>query len=118
MRERCPTCHQLKPQRIAKTRSKPRRGPMRDQKYRRWCREQRCAVSGVPPGPFIIDPAHTENGGMRCKGPDSSCVPLERSLHLEYDRGRMAFEAGYGVDMRALAKEYYAAYLKETSVET
>jgi hypothetical protein len=102
---------------------KPRRGPMRSPKYLAWCRQHWCAVSHAVPGVFlpwagryaIIDPAHTQGNGMASKGPDSSCVPLERALHEEYDRGRAAFEALYHVDMKALAAEHYQRFLKETA---
>ena len=30
--------------------------------------------------------------------------------HREYDAGRKAFEKKYGLDMKAIAKEYYQAY--------
>jgi hypothetical protein len=52
---------------------------------------------------------------MRSKGPDSSCVPLCRKHHDEYDAGRKAFEKKYGVSMKALAAEHYARYQKETN---
>ena len=47
----------------------------------------------------IIDPAHTQNNGGSSKGPDSSCAPLCRAHHMEYDNGREAFEEKYGIDM-------------------
>jgi len=51
----------------------------------------------------LSDPAHTANNGMRSKGPDSSCAPLCREHHQEYDAGRKAFEAKYQIGMRAVA---------------
>ncbi len=94
---------------------KPRRGPMRDAGYRRWLSNRICAVTILAEREdcrdiFPCDPAHTENNGMGSKGPDSSCVPLCRKHHREYDAGRKAFEKKYGLDMKAIAKEYYAAY--------
>lgn len=108
-----------KPKPIPQKRTKARRGPMRDPAYRRWCRQELCAV-GVACGsetcsPFMrqFDPAHTQNNGMRSKGPDSSCVPLCRKHHTEFDTGRAAFEKKYGVDLKQIAREHYARYLEE-----
>lgn len=82
---------------------------MRDKGYRDWIREYRhCAICcGYP-----CDPAHTVNNGMRSKGPDSSCAPLCREHHREYDGCRKAFEFKYGINMQEKAAEWYAAYLK------
>ncbi len=112
---------------VKKKRSKPRRGPMRDPKYRRWLRQAMgnfcivwisgnvgaCCSDALNP-----EAAHTQNNGMSSKGPDSSCVPLCRKHHREYDAGRAAFEAKYGIDMKAEAAKYYARYLEETSCAT
>ncbi len=105
---------------IKKKRAKPRRGPMRDPEYRAWCRWQMCVVL-VKAATFygccdqlsLCDAAHTENNGMRSKGPDSSCVSLCRKHHVEYDRGRKAFEEKYEIDMRAAARASYDDYLDE-----
>lgn len=121
-----------KPKPIPQKRTKARRGPMRDPKYRRWCRKQECAIlremdsnddrSDVcVDDPALMfnacDPAHTQNNGMRSKGPDSSCVPLCRKHHQEYDAGRAAFEKKYGVNMKKLAAEHYARYQAEARTE-
>lgn len=118
---------------VRKKRSKPRRGPMRDKGYRNWLKEQPCAVSDrIPlanghvitfpkpvPGVFTFDceqqtdPAHTVNNGMGSKGPDSSCAPLCRKHHREYDAGREAFENKYGVDMKKIAAQNWARYESE-----
>jgi hypothetical protein len=55
--------------------------------------------------------AHTQNNGMGSKGPDSSCAPLCRKHHREYDSGREAFEAKYGIDMKQLAADWHKEYL-------
>lgn len=98
----------------------PRRGPMRDLAYRRWIRELICIVYG--PGRLWenlncvtapTDAAHTENNGMSSKGPDSSCVPLCRVHHREYDAGREAFERKYNVNMRQIAARFYDRYQAE-----
>jgi hypothetical protein len=111
---------------VKKRRAKPRRGPLRDKIYRRWVSGQFCAVSANydwekrEPGDMCSgsgntpkDPAHTENNGMGSKGPDSSCAPLCRKHHREYDAGRAAFEQKYGVDMKAIAAQLWARYQQE-----
>ena len=69
------------------------------------------------------DPAHTERGGMSMKGPDSSCAPLCRFHHNQFDGkvklangevGRRAFEDFYHIDMQAIAKAWWEAYLKKS----
>ncbi len=126
------TCELGEARPIPRVRTTPRKGPMRDPKYRAWCRTQPCAVSGVVPGHYInpsgqvgqwreaiIEPAHTERNGLASKGPDSSCVPLEHALHEEFDAarntaGRAAFDKKYGVSMKQLAVAHYQRFLKET----
>jgi hypothetical protein len=121
-----------------KRRRKPRRWPSdipadswRNPEYRRYLREEgRCVVPGCYShqlrfGGGICDPAHTEKGGMRQRGPDSSCVPMCRSCHDCYDgktplpkhadgtprpRNHAAFEEFYGVDMKAEAAKWWAAF--------
>lgn len=129
MIRRTPLKRSTKP--IPKRRAKPRRGPMRDPEYRAFlsidgscvacCMKLR--VMGwrdpIRLPTELCDPCHTENGGMRMKGPDSSCAPLCRVHHDEYDGrrklpngevGRLAFEAYYGVDMKAVAKAWWDLY--------
>ncbi len=105
------------PKRIPCKRAKPRKGPMRDPKYRRWLHGEPCAVRWflgmASPCSGGSDAAHTKNNGMRSKGPDSSCVPLCRKHHSEYDADRAAFEKTYGVNMREIAAEHHACYIKE-----
>lgn len=98
---------------------KPRRGPMRSKAYREWCAQQYCAIGWLCGSEtcsafmFRADAAHTKNNGMSSKGPDSSCVPLCRKHHRKYDASRAAFEVKYDVDMKKLAEEYYARFLRE-----
>lgn len=54
--------------------------------------------------------AHTDNNGLSSKGDDFTCVPLLPVLHREYDAGREAFEKKYGVDLKAIAGQYWAYY--------
>lgn len=97
---------------IAKRRAKPRRGPMRCPEYRRWLTGQRCIACIVEGIAYTrdSDPAHTINNGMRSKGPDSSCVPLCRLHHEEYDAGREVFEKKYRLTMRLIAPIWYALF--------
>jgi hypothetical protein len=99
---------------IRSRRAAPRKGPMRDANYRAFCRTKNCARCGrVPTSRFPSDPAHTRNNGMSSKGPDSSCAPLCRPCHSEYDAGRKAFEVKTNLNMAAVAAQHYAEYLKE-----
>lgn len=92
---------------MIRRRSAPRRGRQENKKYRAWLIVHgRCAVCGV----IGCDPCHTENGGMRMKGPDSSCAPLCRKHHREFDSGRARFEAKYVIDMCAVAERWYRMY--------
>lgn len=103
---------------IPKRRLKPRRGPLRCPAFRAYLRSKRCAIADVAghvcfPGPHQCDPAHTQNNGMRSKGPDSSCAPLCRAAHDEYDTGRKTFEMKYGIDMKACAFAHWMLFLIE-----
>lgn len=115
----------LKRSPVCKKRRKARRGPMREPKYRHWLKTEWCVIirrrdvsmvdacNNVGCLPYLSDPAHTENNGTSSKGPDSSCVPLCRKHHREYDAGREAFEKKYGVHMPKIAAEHYARYKAE-----
>lgn len=88
---------------------------MRDQAYMDWLKSRKCSVLGcfpAMPWPYgmFVDPAHTQNNGMGSKGPDSSCAPLCRMHHREYDAGRAAFEKRYKVDMRREAEAHHALF--------
>jgi hypothetical protein len=97
----------------------PRRGPWRSVKYRRWIAEHLCrvGVGGVPGNRLGIgicsQAAHTSNNGTSSKGADSSCIPLCPEHHREYDAGRKAFEKKYGVDLKAIAAQYFQQWLSE-----
>ncbi len=72
-----------------------RRGPARDPKYRAFVRTLACCVCGTSRG---VEAAHTgEDGGMRMKASDYSCIPLCPACHrtgtYAYHRlGREGFE--------------------------
>lgn len=121
---------------VKRRRSGVRRGPWRSREFRGFISEQCCALwlrllearkSGAEitdeirlgarcRTPTFVDPAHTENNGMSSKGPDSSCAPLCRQHHLEYDANREAFETKYAVDMKAIAAQYYQQWLSEGNI--
>lgn len=91
-----------------------RRGPWRSLAYRQWISSFSCCICD----PFAVSPkergtsqaAHTENNGMRSKGPDSSCVPLCPSHHRSFDQARASFATYHNVDLREKAKEYFAEW--------
>lgn len=98
-----------------------RQGPWRSVEYRRWISQHWCCVCfGVDivtrSDISVSQAAHTENNGMASKGDDSACVPLSMSVHDEYDAGRLAFEHKYGIDLKAIAAQYYAQWLSEGNV--
>jgi hypothetical protein len=105
---------------VTKVRTKPRRGPLRSKEYRTWLHGKICVVAGhgelckYANWGTTSDAAHTQNNGMRSKGPDSSCVPLCRKHHREYDADRTAFERKYYVSMSKLAERHYAQFISET----
>jgi hypothetical protein len=93
---------------------------MRSPAYRLWLRSfgycEACRQSGLlarDPFTRIIDPCHTANNGLSSKGPDNSCAPLCRVHHREFDRGRTAFQAAYGIDMPALAAIWWGEWLRQ-----
>ena len=114
----------------SKRTGKPRRGPWRSPAFRAYVRIHPCVACqklcgncgakcvgvgrcvGVP-----VDACHTENNGMSSKGPDSSCAPGCRKHHREFDAGRKAFEAKYGVDMKAVSVELFASWCAETGFD-
>jgi hypothetical protein len=102
--------------RIQTRRRVPRRGPatipqeeFRNAAYKLWIKMAGHCIVCHAPG---CDPAHTENNGMRSKGRDSSCVPLCRVHHQEYDSGRVAFEAKYELDMKREAAIWWGKFLE------
>lgn len=86
--------------------------PLRDKGYRNFLHDVPCSVCWSQQS----EACHTQNNGMGSKGPDSSCAPLCHKHHMEYDSGRKAFEAGYGVDMKAIAAIWWQRYLQKKKV--
>lgn len=116
----------MKPRKPIKRKRGVRRGPARIPAYRKYLRDDcTCVICNqlikrheyhlVPNDRSALwpDPAHTVNNGTSSKGPDSSCAPLCRTHHREYDAGRLAFEHKYKIDMKAIAAQYYAQWISE-----
>lgn len=110
----------------------PRRGPLRDKAFRQFVSKFPCVacrvIAGLPPIPdfdswprevSISQASHSQNNEQSSKGSDSTCAPLCTvdilDHHTEYDANRKAFEKKYGVNMRALAAQYWARYQEEHS---
>lgn len=112
------TVHGRKPMRQAenaaprKTTPMPRNplphGPLRDEAYKAWIRQQPSLVSGKTP----CDAAHTgSDGGMGQKASDDTCVPLTRAEHREYHRiGKAAFEKRYRLNFADACNRLNAAW--------
>jgi hypothetical protein len=85
-------------------RRKPRRGPARSWKYLAWIRTMPSIVSGL----YGCEAAHTgDDGGMRMKASDFSCLPLTPAEHREYHQlSRERFEAKHGIDCRQLVRQF------------
>lgn len=103
---------------------KPRRGPMRNAKYKAWLKGRVCQACRIMKLIYrdrlcasgeVVDPCHTSNNGMSSKGPDSGCAPLCRSHHEEFDSGREAFDAKYNISMSEQAAIHYALFLSEAA---
>lgn len=107
IQRRTPLARSTKP--IPRKRAKPRRGPLRSPEYRAWLKERRCCICRSRE----CDPAHTKNNGMRSKGPDSSCAPLCREHHGEFDAGRKAFEVKYEISMEQAAAAHWFLFRLE-----
>jgi hypothetical protein len=78
-----------------------------DEAYRDYIRGLPCCVSGLYP----VDPAHVKSRGSG--GADlGNMVPLVHHLHRELDHqiGRREFEAKYGVDLAAIARNLGERY--------
>jgi hypothetical protein len=95
------------PQRLAPDTYKPKER-LRSTAHRDWVRSFRCSVPGCQLMP--IEVAHinrASNGGMARKASDAFTVSLCREHHAESHRGERTFEKRHGVDLMALAQEFY-----------
>ena len=91
---------------------KPKRdGRIRSQAHLRWVRAHLCCVAnGNCEGP--IEAAHVRTGtggGTGLKPGDNWAISLCRLHHgVQHQRGEGLFETTFGIDMKALAVEFWA----------
>jgi hypothetical protein len=91
--------------------------------YTDWLKTQACCLTGRVTGEWAwmgfgwdpweyvhVDPAHVIK---RSRGSDDlyNCIPLARHLHNEQEAKNAEFEAKYGRDLKALAREYTKRWL-------
>jgi hypothetical protein len=85
---------------------KPRRSPA----HRAWVRGHACSACGSQSG---IECAHVRtgtDGGVGIKPSDRWCISLCKECHVRQHRiGERTFEVAWGIDMKALAEEFYRA---------
>lgn len=73
-----------------------------------WVRQHHCCVPGCQFMP--IEVAHINRAstrGMGVKSSDAQTVSLCRDHHAESHRGERTFERRHGLDLMALAREFY-----------
>jgi hypothetical protein len=90
---------------MREVRGKPK---IRSQAHRDWVRSHRCCVPGCQLMP--IECAHVRragNSGQGFKPSDAFTVSLCAEHHAESHRGERTFESKHGVDLMALAEEFY-----------
>lgn len=95
------------PQRLASDHFKPKER-LRSTAHRDWVRSHRCSVVGCHLMP--IEVAHVNrasNGGMARKASDAFTISLCRDHHGESHRGEKTFEGRHGLNLIALAEEFY-----------
>lgn len=76
--------------------------------HRAWVRSFHCSVPGCQLMP--IECAHVRranNSGMGIKPSDAFTLALCREHHAESHRGEATFERKHGMDLMALAEEFY-----------
>ena len=85
---------------------------------REWCRESRCVLDGVAPNIGCLyydgrsDPAHVIPVS-RGSGDFDNLISLCRLHHMEQEGRTKAFEAKFGVNLKAIARQTTARFLKE-----
>lgn len=82
----------------------------RCQPFLKWLRGRNCAINS-PACCWAIEAAHCDHGGdkgMGTKPSDRFAIPLCGRHHdRQHTLGRKTFEARYGIDMLAIASEYW-----------
>lgn len=97
------------PGRLAPDTYKPK-ARLRSTAHRDWVRSHHCSVPGCQLMP--IEVAHVNRAstrGMGQKSSDAQTVSLCRDHHAESHRGERTFERKHGLDLMALAQEFYRA---------
>lgn len=97
------------PQRIKVKSDKAERGK-RSPAHRAWVRGFACSACGSTEA---IEVAHVRvgtDGGMGIKPSDKWCISLCKSCHAQqHQQGEKTFEKAHGIDMKALAMEFFKA---------
>lgn len=95
------------PQRLAPDTYKPKER-LRSTAHRDWVRSHHCSVPGCQLMPIEVAHVNTAaNRGVSRKASDAFTVSLCRDHHAESHRGERTFERKHGVNLMALAKEFY-----------
>lgn len=95
------------PGRLAPDTYKPK-ARLRSTAHRDWVRSHHCCVPGCTQMP--IEVAHINRAstrGMGQKSSDAQTISLCRDHHSESHRGERTFETKHGLDLMALAQEFY-----------
>lgn len=95
------------PARLAPDIVKPK-ARLRSTAHRDWVRKHHCSVPGCHQMP--IEVAHVgkaNNHGIGKKASDAFTLSLCRDHHQESHRGDKTFQKKYGLDLMALAREFY-----------
>jgi hypothetical protein len=93
-----------------------RAGPARNWRYRLWIRSLPCAVCGLEP---CGEAAHTgDDGGLRQKSSDYSCIPLCPSCHTTgpaayHVLGYLEFECRHSIDIDELVRRLNGLWFRE-----
>lgn len=97
------------PQKLARNSGKADAGK-RSPGHRKWIRGHACSVCGST---VAIECAHVRtgtDGGTGMKPSDIWCISLCSECHAEQHRiGETIFEIKHGIDMKALAMEFFKA---------
>lgn len=94
--------------------SYPKTKTVRDKKYLKWLRTQRCSNPNCMHGGVKVDVVATHTGGaMALKGDDSSALPLCFWCHAEEHMGALTFWKG--TDREQLVIGHRKRYRKENA---
>jgi hypothetical protein len=95
------------PQRLKPDHFKPKER-LRSTAHRDWVRGHFCSVPGCQLMPIeVAHVSRAHSGGMGMKSSDAMTISLCAEHHAESHRGDKTFERKHGVNLTALAKEFY-----------